>query len=196
VIVDYLDDLSVTNKRTLLPSQSNPYARALVRLQCDHINRTLVPAFYRYLQAQDSSAQIECGKEFLTSIEQLVTLFEGAEQELEGTAVGLWKEGGQLGRADIMAGPWLFRACNVLKHYRGFELPQGPKVGAWLGRLFDHPAFKVTCSIEELYLDSYERLVFNFCPFRLILSSARRYAYNRPNTSQVANAINSGRGLP
>jgi glutathione S-transferase len=83
----------------------NPDARALVRLQCDHINRILVPAFYRYLQAQNSSAQIECGKEFLTSIEQLVALFERAEQEQESTAVGLWNEGGQLGRADIMAGP-------------------------------------------------------------------------------------------
>ena len=28
-------------------------ARALVRLQADGVNRSLVPAFYRYLQAQD-----------------------------------------------------------------------------------------------------------------------------------------------
>lgn len=28
-------------------------ARALVRLQVDHVNRALVPAFYRYLQAQE-----------------------------------------------------------------------------------------------------------------------------------------------
>ena len=28
-------------------------ARAIVRLQADHASRTLVPAFYRYLQAQD-----------------------------------------------------------------------------------------------------------------------------------------------
>ena len=30
-----------------------PDARALIRLQADHVNRALVPAFYRYLQAQD-----------------------------------------------------------------------------------------------------------------------------------------------
>jgi glutathione S-transferase len=51
----------------------------------------------------------------------------------------------------------LFRASNVLKHYRGFELSSGPKVRAWFDRLFDHPAFKATCSTEQLYLDSYER---------------------------------------
>ena len=36
-----------------------------------------------------------------------------------------------------------------------------------------------TTSSDELYLDSYER-----------------YAENRPDTSQVARAVNEGRGLP
>ena len=49
----------------------------------------------------------------------------------------------------------------MLKHYRGFELPKGNKFSAWLERLFDHPAFKATCSSEQLYLDSYERYVAN-----------------------------------
>jgi len=178
VIMDFLEDLAATStKRSLLPPISDPYARALVRLQSDHINRALVPAFYRYLQAQDPSAQIAGGKEFRDAIEALVMLFERAEREVGGT--GLWKEGGELGWADVMVGPWIFRATNVLKHYRGFEMPEGVKFSAWLNRLFEHPAFKNTCSSEELYMDSYER-----------------YAFNRPNTSQVANAINSGRGLP
>jgi hypothetical protein len=53
-------------------------------------------------------------------------------------------------------GAGIFRATNVLKHCRGFEIPRGTKFEAWLGRLFEHPAFKKTCSDEELYLDSYE----------------------------------------
>ncbi|KAF8122531.1 hypothetical protein EV363DRAFT_1404749 [Boletus edulis] len=146
----------------------------------DHINRTLVPAFYRYLQAQDPTAQITGEKEFKAAIEALVALFERADKEVGGT--GLWKEGGELGWADIMVGPWMFRADKVLKDYRRFEMPEGAKLTAWLKRLFEHPAFKRTCSTDELYLDSYERQV--------------PYAFNRPNTSQVANAINTGRGLP
>ena len=89
----------------------NSDARALVHLQSDHINRTLIPSFYRYLQAQETSAQIEGGKEFHESIKGLVTLFERAENENEGTAVGLWKEGGKLGWADVMAGPCM---CTFL----------------------------------------------------------------------------------
>jgi len=170
--------------RSLFPDPKDPYICALVRLQSDHVSRTLVPAFYRYLQAQDPSAQIEGGKEFYEAIEHLVKLLEKTERECERgngdyKAVGLWREGGELGWTDVMVGPWLFRAGNVLKHYRGFSLPSGEKFNAWLQRLLEHPAFKGTCSDEELYIDSYER-----------------YAFNRPGTSQVANAINSGRGLP
>ncbi|THH19641.1 hypothetical protein EW146_g1573 [Bondarzewia mesenterica] len=181
VIMEYLEDLAASaTDRSLLPPLSDPYARALVRLQSDLVNRALIPAFYRFLQAQDPTEQIAGGQELRIALEGLTALLERAEREVEdGRAAGLWNKGGEIGWTDIMAGPWLFRATNVLKHYRAFELPQGEKFTAWLDRLFKHPAFEKTCSTEDLYLDSYER-----------------YAYNRPNTSQVANAINSGRGLP
>ncbi|KAJ7872081.1 thioredoxin-like protein [Mycena leptocephala] len=185
VILEYFEDLAATTtKRSLLPT--DPYARALVRLQCDHISRSIVPAFYRFLQAQEDAAQIEAGREFRSGLETLVTMFERASEIVQGEALqalgaglGLWLDGGDLSLADVMVGPWIFRASNVLKHYRGFEVPTGDKFGAWISRLFAHPAFAATCSTEELYLDSYER-----------------YAQNRPNTSQVANAINSGKPLP
>lgn len=78
-----------------------------------HINRTLIPAFYRYLQAQDTAAQIEGGKDLLSAIEQLVKLFERAEKEcgeaLEGNPVGLWQETGTLSWSDIMAAPCMPR---------------------------------------------------------------------------------------
>ncbi|KAG5726609.1 hypothetical protein E4T56_gene5584 [Termitomyces sp. T112] len=70
-------------------------------------------------------------------------------------------------------------ASNVLKHYRGFQLSSGPRTQAYFARLFAHPVFKATCSTEELYIDNDER-----------------YAFNGPNTSQVAHAIISGRSLP
>lgn len=95
-------------------------ARGLVRLQADHVSRSLVPAFYRYLQAQDEGKQIEAGKEFHSSLEGLVFLLERAEREIlahggtfgEGEAklqrkgLGVWVPGEtDLGWADVMAGP-------------------------------------------------------------------------------------------
>ncbi|RXW14086.1 hypothetical protein EST38_g11765 [Candolleomyces aberdarensis] len=169
-------------------------ARALARLAADHVSRNLVPTFYRYLQAQDSSAQISAGKDFHGALEGFFGILERAENEVLGQGgvagegevamltrgLGLWVEGNEeLGWADVVAAPWLFRAKMVLTHYRGFQIPEGAKTKAYLERLFEHPKFKATCSTEQLYLDSYER-----------------YAFNRPNTSMVATAINEGRALP
>ncbi|TFK69402.1 glutathione S-transferase [Pluteus cervinus] len=194
VILEYLQDLSTaTTSKSLLPSVGNPYARSLVRLQADHVNRNLVPAFYRFLQAQDPEVQATAGKEYTATIETLVSLLERTEREVVeqggvfgdgerralAIGLGLWFEGGSLGWIDAMAGPWLYRTKVVLGHYRGFKLPSNPKLQNWLDRLFEYPAFKATRSSDQLYIDSYER-----------------YAFNRPNTSQVANAINSGRALP
>ena len=92
----------------------------MVRLQADHVNRSLVPAFYRYLQAQTEEKQIEGGIDFHVALEGLVALLERAERELvgpggssgEGEAellqkgLGVWIPGQKdLGWADIMAGP-------------------------------------------------------------------------------------------
>ncbi|KAF9000274.1 hypothetical protein BDQ17DRAFT_1359943, partial [Cyathus striatus] len=175
---EYVQDLA--NEKTgksLLPPISQPYARALIRLQADHINRTFVPSFYQ--------AQISGGKEFHSAIEGLIALFERMEKDVliggasgEGEeralrrGLGLWVEVENWGLRMLWL-PRIFRAKVVLTHYRGFVMPSGDKFNKWLDRLFEHEAFKKTCSTDQLYFDSYER-----------------YAFNRPNTSQVANAIN------
>ena len=53
----------------------------------------------------------------------------------------------------------LFRATNVLKHYRGFVMPESERFSGYMNRLMSHPAIRRTCSTEQLYLDSYERQV-------------------------------------
>jgi len=94
--------------RTLLPLKADPYARALVRSQADHISRTLVPAFYRFLQAQDLDAQAAGAQEFSGALEQLTSLLELGEREIVakgGPGSGLWHEDGELNWTDVMAGP-------------------------------------------------------------------------------------------
>jgi glutathione S-transferase len=173
-------------------------ARALVRLQVDHVSRTVIPAFYRYLQAQETNDQIEGAKEFSASLHTLIDLFERAEKQAlggggaagvgearaMGLGLGLWaKANDDLNLTDVMVGPCealassftvaiaeqqlraflgLFRASNVLKHYRGFAFAHGDRFNEYLARLFSHPNFKATCSTEKLYLDSYERWVWSY----------------------------------
>ncbi|VDB91481.1 unnamed protein product [Peniophora sp. CBMAI 1063] len=180
VILDFIMDLAAKEGATksLLPPISDPYARALVRLQCDHVSRSLVPAFYRFLQAQDADAQIAGGQEFASALSTLTDLLERGERETGGATGGLWT-GDELNLLDVTVAPWIHRTTIVLTHYRAWRMPEGEKFGRWVERLLEHPAFKATTSTEDVYLDSYER-----------------YAKNVPGTSQVANAINSGRQLP
>jgi glutathione S-transferase len=132
-------------------------ARALVRLQADYISRDIVPAWYRYLQSQEPETQIEHGKAYLQALQKLFALFIRAEEEGELGAVGLWREGGELNFADIMVAPWLYRSVNILKHYRGFELPSEGRTAAYFKRVVEHEAFKKTCSEDAYYIASYAR---------------------------------------
>jgi glutathione S-transferase len=50
------------------------HTRALVRLQTDYISRTnIVPAFYRFLQAQDPERQMVYKEEFSAALEHLAS---------------------------------------------------------------------------------------------------------------------------
>ncbi len=69
---------------------------------------------------------------------------------------------------------------RVLQPYRGWPDPEpNSRWEKWVKAIENAKPVKKTTSDDELYLDSYER-----------------YAENRPNTSAVREAINSGRGLP
>ena len=82
--------------------------------------------------------------------------------------------------ADVQIAPWVIRLKKVLGPYRGWPEPEkGTRWEKWVTAIEDAECVKKTTSGDELYLDSYER-----------------YAENRPGTSQVADAVNSGKGLP
>lgn len=106
--------------------------------------------------------------------------------------------GPKLGFVDVQLAPWLLRMRRVLKPYRGWPDPEeGSRWARWVDAVENHTDVKATTSTDDLYLDSYERYAGMIS---LNLSRAGRWLIrdveNRPNTSQVANAVNSGRGLP
>lgn len=165
VLLEYVEDLS----GGLLPAE--PQGRAIARLWTDHINRHIVPGFYRLLQAQEEAKQVEFAQELQTEICKLVDAASPSGPFFAGSALGF---------VDVSIAPWLLRLRRVLTPYRGWpEAGADTRFGRWLAAVEDHEAVKATTSTDQLYLDSYER-----------------YAENRPNTSQLADAVNSGRGLP
>ena len=74
----------------------------------------------------------------------------------------------------------MIRLTKVMKPYRNWPDPTpGSRWGRWMEAIENNEHVKNTTSTDELYLDSYER-----------------YAQNRPGTSQLADAVNAGYGLP
>ena len=134
------------------------------------VNGNVVPGFYRLLQAQAAEQQVEAAKEFQSHLSTLVKAMHPS---------GPFFSGAKISFVDVAVAPWIVRIQKVLKPYRGFDPPREDRWGKFYDAILTHEAVKATTSTDELYLDSYAR-----------------YAENRPNTSQVANAINSGRALP
>ena len=167
VLMEYLEDLQ--QGRALLPK--DPKLRASSRLWSDHINRKIIPAFYKYLQAQDANDQVKFAGNLKEQISKAV---DAADPQ------GPFFLGSEMSFVDVQLAPWIVRLDKVLKPYRGWPDPEpGSRWEKWVRAVEDSEPVKKTTSDDELYLDSYER-----------------YAENRPNTSQVRDAINSGGGLP
>lgn len=167
VIMEYLEDLNTGP--ALLPPDAQ--TRATCRLWADHVNRNVIPWFYKLLQAQDANDQVEHAKEFKAQITKLVDAAD---------ATGPFFLGTHMSFVDVQVAPWFLRLKRVLVPYRGWPMPEeGSKFKRWLDALEEERSVKMTTSTDDLYLDSYER-----------------YAENRPGTSQLADAVNSGRGLP
>ncbi|KAL2819407.1 glutathione S-transferase [Aspergillus granulosus] len=171
VLLEYLEDLQVG--LPLLPP-NDVKLRAHCRLWSDYVNRHIVPSFYRLLQEQNQRKQIANAKELR---DHFNTLVGAADPQ------GPFFLGPDLSIVDVQIAPWMVRLSRVLKPYRGWPDPEpGSRWGAWVDAIETNEEVKRTTSTDDLYLDSYERYAGD--------------PENRPNTSQLANAINSGRGLP
>ncbi|KAI4153428.1 MAG: hypothetical protein LQ341_000556 [Variospora aurantia] len=167
VLMEYLEDLG--SGRHLFPPE--PKLKAQSRLWTDHINRHIVPAFYAYLQAQEPSRQVENATKLQDEISKLIEVAHPSGPYFLGTEMSF---------VDVQFAPWIVRMRKVLTPYRGWPQPEtGSRWASWVEAIENNPHVKSTTSTDDLYLDSYER-----------------YAENRPDTSQVANAVNEGRGLP
>lgn len=152
VLMEYLEDLQQGD--ALLPD--DPKLRAHSRLWSDHINRHVVPTFYRYLQAQDSKDQIDGAEELKAQIAKLVDA---------GDQTGPFFLGEAMSFVDVQMAPWVIRLQKVLKPYRGWPDPDDDSRWAkWVKAIEQHPAVLATTSTDDLYLDSYERYAGEWSP--------------------------------
>ncbi len=122
--------------------------------KCAQINKKIIPAFYRYLQAQDSDARTENALELKQAIDKLVSVAD---------STGPFFLGPEMGFVDVQVAPWFLRLRRVLKVYRGWPDPElGSRFAVWLDAIEGNLDVKATTSTDDLYVDSYERYAGTF----------------------------------
>lgn len=107
VISEFLDEFFPANAK-LLPAE--PYDRAIARLAIDHINKAVVPAFFRLLQAQPSEPEKQA-----TALAEL----NDALAQVSKEAKGPYFFGEIFSLVDVAIAPWAVRDF-VVRDFRGF----------------------------------------------------------------------------
>lgn len=143
VLLEYLDDAFPDS--AIRPR--DPHELGLVRLACQQISNVVVPAFYRYMQAQEADKQKEGHEAFVKALRDVhgQWFVKGAE----------WARGDKFGWVDCVLGPWVARFALLEKH-RAFKAEDvGPEFKAWCDRLLARPSVKATTSLPENYESVY-----------------------------------------
>ena len=150
--MEYLEDLSTG--LPLLP-QGDPKTRAHCRLWSDHINRKILPHFYGLLQAQNPEKQIHEAEALKTELGALV---EAADPS------GPFFLGPHISFVDIQFAPWVLRLKRVLTPYRDWPAPEpGSRWASWVNAVEGNEGVRATTSMDDLYVDSYERYAGELC---------------------------------
>ncbi|MDQ7010189.1 MAG: glutathione S-transferase family protein [Mariprofundaceae bacterium] len=146
IINEYLEE--VFPEPALMPR--SPELRATARLWIDFCNTRFIPPFYKLLLEQNEKAQRKW-KEKLTD----ELLF--AEREGLGVFAGDYWPGKQCSLVDIAWYPF-FERFDVLKHYRGMDIPtECRRLKAWFATMRQRASAKATGHSTDYYIERYAR---------------------------------------
>ncbi|EHK51077.1 hypothetical protein TRIATDRAFT_83908 [Trichoderma atroviride IMI 206040] len=140
IINEFLVESFESHGASLLPK--DPYLRAQARLAIDFINKSVVPAYFRLLQAQpdNPTTQAEARREFTVALGII------AQQRK-----GKFFFGENISLVDIAIAPWAVRDF-IAADYRGFQRDQVPSWGEWAKVLEQHPTVQKTSSDASQYV--------------------------------------------
>lgn len=147
VILEYLEEAYPSTK-SLLPPLQDPTARAQVRLAIDHVTKTIVPGFFKLLQAQDEDSRSGAR----AALEQSLLTFASFIK-----SPGPYLAGSQLTLGDLVLAPFAYRFFILEKH-RGFTVHKSDeKLRAWISAIEKLPSYQNTRSEKDLYEQFYKR---------------------------------------
>jgi len=144
VICEFLEEAYPEHKPHLLPA--DPYERAIVRLQIDHISKAFIPAFFRALQAQEKDKQEAGLQDMYKALRQLAEKVKGP-----------YFFGEQFSLVDVAIAPWAVRDY-ILAEHRGYKREDvGSGWKEWAEKLETRDSVVKTSSDKVHYEEIYGR---------------------------------------
>jgi len=153
IIVEYLSD---QYNLGLVPK--DPYQRAKGKLVIDIVNKKIIPAFFRTLQAQEPDKQESAKEEFTAALKEFAVKLPKDD--------GPFYAGKDFGFVDIELVPWALRFYIIEKH-RGFKLPGSEegevwkRFAEWVDAVGKRESVWKTRSEEQYYQQIYSRYLNN-----------------------------------
>ena len=136
VICEYLEE-TFPDQSPLLPK--DPYQRSIARTWIDFINKSIVPAFFRLLQAQPEETEKRA---------KALVEFNTALGKLSEKHKGPFFFGDKISLVDIFIAPWAVRDF-ILRDYREFKRSMVQGWADWAQRLEDYPSVVKTTSVRN-----------------------------------------------
>ncbi|EKM53396.1 uncharacterized protein PHACADRAFT_259750 [Phanerochaete carnosa HHB-10118-sp] len=144
VLCEFLEDAYPTYKPNLLPS--DPFERNYARIWLDYISKSIVPAFFRLIQAQTSEKRQEALAEWNKALTQFAEKIKGP-----------YFLGEEFSLVDVAIVPWIVRDYIVAEN-RGFKRDDvGSKWIEYAARLEKRDSVSKTSSDKEHYAEIYGR---------------------------------------
>lgn len=107
MLCEFLEDAYSSHTPKLLPSDA--YTRAYIRIWLDHISKSIVPAFFRLIQAQEAEKQQSALQELNKALNTLAEKVKGP-----------YFLGNEFSLVDVAVAPWVVRDYIPGEH-RGYR---------------------------------------------------------------------------
>lgn len=183
ILCEFLEDVYPERAPRLLPA--DPYERAYARIWIDFISKSVVPAFYRTLQAQEPEKQSEGREELASALGQLAKQCEGP-----------YFLGEQYSLVDVAVTPWACREFLLEENrdYKRSEVPNGWK--KWAGLLEQRNSVRKTLSVSTKKIHQEYYLRYSYMQDKeQYVQVYQRYLSNATQ-SEVGKATRAGKLLP
>lgn len=148
VLLEFLDDLE---PQSSLRSTESPIETGFERLAIEELQKRIVPAFYKLLQASEPSNQPEAKEALVKALNDWASRF----------FVGPWIRGQRFGAADVALAPWAARMW-LLEEERQFDWSRiDSNLSKWFKDVLERDSVKKTTSERANLRKAYDRYLTN-----------------------------------